>query len=746
MHSDNVVTVQVVRILPFGLLAKLPDGRQGIVRQREMAWDLDGHRHWRERYRVGDALPAVILRAEPDGRLELSLRLAHDDPWLDLADRLAPGTLIEGIVAGIQPYGIFVEVEPSVTGLAHRSTVPAWAHGEMDDLFWPGDHVQAVIAAVDVSGRRLSLDLRRAWAQRWAGEEGSAGAPARGQSAESNGRALPAGQPTRLPLELLASGQRTWSILLVEDDAAERQAVATWLQRAGQEVRATDSVEQALPGPADYRPDMVLMDLRLPGQDGIDGLARARELWPAVKRVLMTDWASADERMADLEALQEAGGALLLKPLLPEDLLSVLLTEVATVPEPSSPPTARQLAVATAVPDALGTAPSTAVREVVRRLRRLTLASKAILFAIDPAQRKVAIVAESGRVRLRPEAVADLLYSPVRDVAEDRCFVRVEQVEQHEARIRYLRPLLPFQSCLGVPVDGDLAQHHALFLFFARPQGFGRPQEEFAQASALALAALLEQQLFRERAAEMQRLALLGHLSRALVHEINHQLSPIGFALEMLEDQCARLERQARDAPQDVPLAADELRGHLQHVTRGMHKLIETARLFGQLTVHASEELLRLDVVIEEVVSLLRDMADRALVELEIEPAPNLCFTRAQGALVQQVLLNMVLNAIQQIAIVRPAAGGRVRIQLGQQRREEGPGLRIAVVDDGPGIHRRLWDRIFELGFTTRQAEGSGLGLYVSRSLVEVLGGRIYVAESRRLWGSTVVLELPFNL
>jgi signal transduction histidine kinase len=56
-----------------------------------------------------------------------------------------------------------------------------------------------------------------------------------------------------------------------------------------------------------------------------------------------------------------------------------------------------------------------------------------------------------------------------------------------------------------------------------------------------------------------------------------------------------------------------------------------------------------------------------------------------------------------------------------------------------------LWERIFQPGFTTREEEGSGLGLYISRSLVETMGGRIYVANSHILWGSTFVIELPFR-
>ena len=83
---------------------------------------------------------------------------------------------------------------------------------------------------------------------------------------------------------------------------------------------------------------------------------------------------------------------------------------------------------------------------------------------------------------------------------------------------------------------------------------------------------------------------------------------------------------------------------------------------------------------------------------------------------------------------------------MGHERRGQDIVLQISVEDDGPGIHHRLWERIFEMGFTTRRGEGSGLGLYVTRGLVETLGGRVYVAESHILWGTTFVVELPFKI
>jgi signal transduction histidine kinase len=239
----------------------------------------------------------------------------------------------------------------------------------------------------------------------------------------------------------------------------------------------------------------------------------------------------------------------------------------------------------------------------------------------------------------------------------------------------------------------------------------------------------------------------LGNLTRALVHELNHQLSPISFSIEDLQARWAHLEQHVVKHP-DPQLAADELQqayGTLKVLARRIHSLMSTASLFREVTVHSHEQILRLDTAVEEVASLIKEHAEQARVQIAVQPVQGLLFTRAQAAQVQQILLNLMLNAVQQIALVRPNSGGRVLIKLGQTSHAKQTRLQISVEDDGPGIHWRLWERIFEPGFTTREEEGSGLGLYISRSLVETMGGRIYVANSHILWGSTFIIELPFR-
>jgi len=78
-------------------------------------------------------------------------------------------------------------------------------------------------------------------------------------------------------------------------------------------------------------------------------------------------------------------------------------------------------------------------------------------------------------------------------------------------------------------------------------------------------------------------------------------------------------------------------------------------------------------------------------------------------------------------------------------KKKLGHTCRITIQDNGPGIHVSLWEKVFEVGFTTR-ADGSGIGLYISRNLMTDIGGKILVSSSYILGGTSFVLEFPVIL
>lgn len=391
----------------------------------------------------------------------------------------------------------------------------------------------------------------------------------------------------------------------------------------------------------------------------------------------------------------------------------------------------------------------TALRNCLQNLRRQTGASTAILFRLDPQQRHVGIVAHRGKEAPRSAALGDLIHSPVRDVAEDGLVVQVGSAARAATYVRYLTPLLCFHSCVGVPVPVHLAQRYALFLFSRTENFVGNAIVRNATATATVIGALLDQGAFLERASDMQSAILLGHLSRALIHETNHGMNPILFALRNLERQCQEVAAATHHTPERIVPQMQSAQHALHQLSDYVQKLAQTTQLFSSLTVQSAPAMVRLDTVIERCMALLQDTAERERVSLHFQPPHRLVTTFLNESHVQQVLLNVLLNAIQQIARCRPEKGGAVHVSVDVVAPGSGGSgrmIRILVEDDGPGIHQRLWKRIFELGYTTRIGEGSGLGLYLSQRLLHELGGRMYVQESCVGWGTCMAIDLPLQV
>lgn len=741
-QPGTALTARVRRISPIGLIIGLDDGREGLIREREIAWDAAARQGWRERYRPGQIVQVVALKESRAERPEFSLRLAHHDPWLDIEERYPVGALVEGQVTGIMPYGVFVELEPGVTGLVHVSCFPAWAKGQPETIFWPNDCVRATVASLDTLQRRVELcmtDLRR---RRWDACEDIGVVRSRRQQVAPI-------QPTTqqlLPIEgLLQFGAKL--VLVVDDDLRICTELAGWLRNAGHAVLLAHDGETALQVINESAPEVALIDIDLPDQSGLLIMQQLRSTWPEIRGILTTGQCEAYDHDTELISLIDAGVPLLCKPFRPDELLACLYDRLAGRPlQVANKPKSRRVVHA---PSRTDVASSQSDRlwlaKALTRLRGVTHADSVALFVMNPDNRQVRLVEQTGQATLKPGELPTLLHSPVRDVAEDGLTLRaLNAYEAAGPRFRHLSALVSFGSCLGLPVPAQLHERYALFLFFDQPALAGAAEivEAYAGATAALLAARLERQYFATQFGGLQRVLLLGQLSRSLIHEINNQRQNLPPAVAMLKNHHQAIVQAAgRDAAQ-LAWEIAEAEGTLQELGQELDRLIGATKPFMLLIRQDQRKFMLIDQMIHAAADVVGDTAQRANVALDLHELAPMCYTRAPSATIQQVLVNVLLNAIQQIELTHGRCGGRVRVTLAPASIGGHIFYRITVEDDGPGIHRRLWERIFGMGYTER-AEGSGMGLFISRNLIETLGGRVLVAESTRGWGSAFVIELP---
>ncbi|HVS14280.1 MAG TPA: S1 RNA-binding domain-containing protein [Thermoanaerobaculia bacterium] len=147
---------RIVRKADFGLFVDVGDGVEGLVHTSNLAL---GKTLESPEYAEGSAISGWVREVDGERRrLSLSLReIAHSNPWADVRSRYGEGAEVEGQVEQVARFGVFVEIEPGLTGLLPFSALPE-SHGPRPPRqFQPGEKLQVVIDAIDTKRRRISL-------------------------------------------------------------------------------------------------------------------------------------------------------------------------------------------------------------------------------------------------------------------------------------------------------------------------------------------------------------------------------------------------------------------------------------------------------------------------------------------------------------------------------------------------------------------------------------------------------------
>ena len=247
-----------------------------------------------------------------------------------------------------------------------------------------------------------------------------------------------------------------------------------------------------------------------------------------------------------------------------------------------------------------------------------------------------------------------------------------------------------------------------------------------------------------ERAQRQERLAELGALTGGLAHEIKNPLSTIGLNVQL-----------ASEAIVDSSLPDDDKATLVRRVetvereaTRLANILNDFLRFAGRIKLAPVEADLR--EVVEELVDFYRPQCDQHKVVLRADLPAAPVVARVDPALVKQALLNLLINATQVMAAQdAPSRELMIRLMPAAQpaakgQREITPReLAIHVIDTGPGIPAEKHAEIFRPYVTGRKG-GSGLGLAVTRRIVEEHGGRIDLFSEPGK-GSDFMVRLPID-
>jgi PAS domain S-box-containing protein len=218
--------------------------------------------------------------------------------------------------------------------------------------------------------------------------------------------------------------------------------------------------------------------------------------------------------------------------------------------------------------------------------------------------------------------------------------------------------------------------------------------------------------------AHVTRVTTMGEFAASIAHEINQPLAAV------VNNGSACLRWLAGEAPN-----LDEAREAVQRVIRDGKRAGEVITRIRALLrkTETDKSPLDLNQTIQEVVQLTRNEAAKKGVMLRLELAPDLPRVLGDHVQLQQVILNLLINGVEAMATVTD----RPRELLIRSRREKPDKVLVTVQDSGVGIEEKNLEKIFDAFYTTK-SQGLGMGLAISRSIIEDHGGRLSAVPNEK--------------
>jgi len=151
---------KVKNVTDFGVFVGVEEGIDGLVHVSDLHWTKKV-KHPSELYKKGDDIEAVVLGIDVDNeRVSLGVKQMVDDPWRSMSQRHPVGTRVKGKVTSVADFGVFVELEEGVEGLIHVSQLSNERVDKPQQLFQPGQDVEAEVTQIDTRERKIGLSIK----------------------------------------------------------------------------------------------------------------------------------------------------------------------------------------------------------------------------------------------------------------------------------------------------------------------------------------------------------------------------------------------------------------------------------------------------------------------------------------------------------------------------------------------------------------------------------------------------------
>lgn len=239
-----------------------------------------------------------------------------------------------------------------------------------------------------------------------------------------------------------------------------------------------------------------------------------------------------------------------------------------------------------------------------------------------------------------------------------------------------------------------------------------------------------EQNALDQQMAHIEKMANIGRLAAGIAHEINNPLQLIQMQAGWIEELLDEEKPGSIENLEEYQKSVAKIKHHVNRAGTITHRLLGFSRKIS------AEYDVQVNELLKETLSFLENEAHGNNIALNLQFDEDLPTVRTDGSQVQQVLLNLIENALDAVG-----ADGQIDI-ITKRTKDE---LHIQIADNGPGIKPEVMKKLWEPFFTTKEpGKGTGLGLSICSDIAHKLGGAI-TAENRPQGGAVFTLKLPLR-